>query len=92
MMFQKKIDRAMDWLKEKNKTEKSYNIKGYKRSHGEDNATEYYDARSEWIEKESEALELEKNDVLAIIISAIIVFGPVFLIMIIVGTLVFYSI
>ncbi len=55
MIFQKKIDRAMEWLKNKNK-EKDKNI-------GQD-----------------DELNLEKNDLLAIIISAFIVFLPILLI------------
>ncbi len=58
MMFQKKIDRAMDWLKEKNKTNEI-----------EEKYQEDY-------------IELEKGDRLAIFISAILVFGPIFLILI----------
>lgn len=57
-MFQKKIDRAMDWLKEKNKTNEI-----------EEKYQEDY-------------IELEKGDRLAIFISAILVFGPIFLILI----------
>jgi len=58
MMFQKKIDRAMDWLKEKNTTNEI-----------EEKYQEDY-------------IELEKGDRLAIFISAILVFGPIFLILI----------
>ncbi|NLV76701.1 MAG: hypothetical protein GX023_06920 [Tissierellia bacterium] len=57
-MFQKKIDRAMDWLKEKNTTNEI-----------EEKYQEDY-------------IELEKGDRLAIFISAILVFGPIFLILI----------
>lgn len=53
MMFQKKLDRAMKWLENKNKDE-------------------------DW---EKDSVELEKNDWLAIIISALIVFGPIILIL-----------
>lgn len=55
MIFQKKIDRAMEWLKNRKK-EKDNNI-------GQD-----------------DELNLEKNDLLAIIISAFIVFLPILLI------------
>ena len=55
MIFQKKIDRAMEWLKKRNK-EKDIKI-------GQD-----------------DELNLEKNDLLAIIISAFIVFLPILLI------------
>ncbi|WP_236909170.1 hypothetical protein [Clostridium sp. Cult3] len=39
------------------------------------------DSRGEW-ESHEEPIELEKNDILAIIISAILVFGPIFLVFI----------
>lgn len=53
MIFQKKIDRAMEWLKDRNKDK---NI------------------------DQDEELNLEKNDLLAIIISALIVFLPILLV------------
>lgn len=55
MIFQKKIDRAMEWLKNRNKEKDN--------KFGQDNE-----------------LNLEKNDLLAIIISAFIVFLPILLI------------
>ena len=56
MMFQKKLDRAMDWIKNSN----------------EDN------------EQDRTTLELEKMDIPAIIISALLVFSPIFLILILI--------
>lgn len=53
MMFQNKLDRAMKWIKNKNKDE----------------------------DHEKDSIELEKNDMLAIIISALLVFGPIILIL-----------
>ena len=51
MMLQKKLDRAMNWLKNKS------------------NDQEIID----------ENIELEKNDLLALFISALLVFGPIIL-------------
>lgn len=76
MIFQKKIDRAMNWLKEKNKSENSLEVNNY-------------DPKAEWRAEESNKIELEKNDVLAIILSALIVFGPILLILIIILILAF---
>lgn len=60
-MFQKKVDRAMKWLKEK----RNKNL-------------------DELEPKEYNNIELEKNDFLALIISALMVFGPIILILIII--------
>ncbi|NLY67645.1 MAG: hypothetical protein GX069_08800 [Tissierellia bacterium] len=57
MFYKKKLERAMKWLKEKNRVE------------DRENSLEEY-----------EGIELEKKDIIAIIISAILVFGPLFLI------------
>ena len=59
MMFQKKLDRAMEWIKNQNK----------------DN------------EQDRTTLELEKLDIPAIIISALLVFGPIFFILIVIISL-----
>lgn len=56
MMLQKKLERAMEWLK--NKPENKEEIE--------------------------ESIELEKNDVLALIISALLVFGPIILFLILI--------
>lgn len=53
MIFQKKVDRAMEWLKNKNKKD----------------------------ENQEDELKLEKNDLFAIIISALLVFVPLFIVL-----------
>jgi hypothetical protein len=61
MFFNKKrIDRAMNLSKEKNKLQQFYS----------DN-------------EDDNDIELEKSDILAVVISALLVFGPILLIMII---------
>jgi len=62
MMLQKRIDRAMDWLKKQNKSE--------------------VDDSNEELEKDQEYVELEKNDILALFISSLLVFGPIVLVLI----------
>ncbi len=62
MMLQKRIDRAMDWLKKQNKSE--------------------VDDSNEELEKDEEYVELEKNDILALFISSLLVFGPIVLVLI----------
>ncbi len=59
MFFQSKLDRAMEWLKNKNKKPDSQ------------------ESNSENIED----IKLEKDDILALIISALLVFGPIFIIL-----------
>lgn len=59
MFFQSKLDRAMEWLKNKNKKSDSQ------------------ESNSENIED----IRLEKDDILALIISALLVFGPIFIIL-----------
>lgn len=59
MFFQSKLDRAMEWLKNKNKKPDSQ------------------ESNSENIED----IMLEKDDILALIISALLVFGPIFIIL-----------
>ena len=66
MMFQKKLDRAMKWLKEKNRS-------------SEDKLQEI----------DRDELKLESKDVIAIILSAIMVFGPVILILFIIAILMY---
>ena len=51
MLLQKKLERAMDWLKNKSNSEEDL----------------------------EENIELEKNDIFALIISALLVFGPIIL-------------
>ncbi len=56
MMLQKKLERAMDWLKNRSNKEEGL----------------------------EENIELEKNDLLALFISAILVFGPIILILLLI--------
>ena len=67
----------MDWLKEKN--EKKDMI---------DQDLELYDPRQEWLKEEEENIQLEKNDFLALFLSSFIIFGPIFIILIIIFILV----
>lgn len=73
MMFQRKIDGAMKCLREKTSPKdinKEY-INGEFENH--------YDPKAEWdLEKNA---EIEKEDILPLILSALIVFGPVMLIL-----------
>lgn len=62
MMLQKRIDRAMDWLKQQNKSK--------------------VDDSNEELEKDEEYVEIEKNDILALCISSLLVFGPIVLVLI----------
>lgn len=55
MIFQRKVDATMDWLKEKNDSE---------------------------LDIEEEPIELEKNDMLALFLSAFLVFSPFLLVLI----------
>lgn len=55
MFLQKKVDRAFQWLKEKNKPQNHSN--------------------KEW----EEDIKIEKEDILALILSALLVFGPIFI-------------
>lgn len=70
MIFQRKIDRAMDWLHERNKTSKF----------GSNQESE-----------EEEQIELEKGDLLPIILSAILVFGPILLVFVAILAFIFFS-
>lgn len=62
MMFQKKIDRAMKWLKEKNKKSD-------------------FDESINELSEEDRDYKFDKIDILAVIISAILVFGPIFIVL-----------
>ncbi len=64
-MFQNKVDRAMNWLKEKNKKSD-------------------LDGSIEGLSKEDQDYEFDKTDILALIISALLVFGPIFIIFLII--------
>lgn len=76
MLMQKKIDRAMNWLKEKNQTQQN---------NQENEDMEKVDPRAEWLTENNNQIELEKGDGLAIALSALIVFGPILLIFIIIA-------
>ena len=62
MLFQKKLDRSFEYLKEE----------------GEKHGETLRDAR-----KRDEHMKLEKTDIPAMIISALMVFGPIFLVLVI---------
>ncbi|GAB6108615.1 hypothetical protein [Fusibacter bizertensis] len=84
MLFQGKIDRAQKWLEEKNKKSDVRDIV---------DPDLPIDTRAEWLaEQNDEEFKLEKGDLLAIVLSAILVFGPIFLIMVIIGFIVYFSI
>lgn len=68
MIFQSKVDRAMKWLKEKNQPKREDNINGLE------------DEMSLGQEQE----KIEKRDILAILISALLVFGPIILVLLII--------
>ena len=70
MFFQKKIDKSMEWLKNKNKkdTEISYD--------------EPFDPKAEY--EEENPIDLEKGDILALFLSALLVFSPIIIIIILV--------
>lgn len=79
MFMQDKLDRAMKWLKERNKIDNSV-YENDAEKYLDENLPEDYDPRKEWMEEEEE-IKLEKGDVLALILAAIIVFGPIFLVL-----------
>lgn len=82
MIFQSKIDRAMQWLTDKNKTTDV---------HDQVESDAPFDPRAEWLaEKESEGFTLEKGDLSAVILSAILVFGPVLLVLLAIGFIAYY--
>lgn len=69
MIFEKKVDRAMDWLKEQNpnnQVKEEYNH--------EDEFTQDY---TEYKNESSINDEIEKNDMAALLISALLMFIPV---------------
>jgi len=77
MLFQKKVDRALNLLKERNK-EKSAGTGGRN-----DNKELYETADDE------RRLELEKHDLAAMIIAALLVFAPILIFLFIILILVF---
>jgi hypothetical protein len=77
MLLQRKIDRAMDWLKDKNNKSQPY-IEDSVEDHSD---LENFDPKAEWLRYENENIQLEKNDFFAIVISALLVFSPIFIIL-----------
>ncbi|NLY86013.1 MAG: hypothetical protein GX077_06650 [Tissierellia bacterium] len=77
----------MAWLKEKNKEQSGPYEKGTEEFYDE-NQLDHYDPRAEWLAEENEKMELEKGDILAIIISAFLVFSPIILFLILILILV----
>lgn len=71
MIFQKKVDRAMDWLKEQNKNSQVND----EPNKDEEINDEYIDLKNESTIKE----QLEKNDLSALLIAAFLMFTPVIL-------------
>ncbi len=67
----------MDWLKDKNQKKDII-----------DQDLEFYDPRQEWLKEEEDNIKLEKNDFLALFLSSFIIFGPIFIILIIIFVLV----
>lgn len=76
----------MNWLKEKSKKDSDkLSIDEYNKLNEE---FENHDTRSEWLAEQENNMEIEKGDLLGIIISAFIVFSPIFLILFIIMVLV----
>lgn len=76
MLFGKKTDRAMKWLRDKNiKSRQSPENKN-------DMDNENYDPKAEYDAENS--TKLEKGDIPALIIAALLVFGPLILILILI--------
>lgn len=67
MMFQSKLNRAMEWIKNRNKKS---------------------DVPDEAYDEGPQDYQLEKIDILAIIISALLVFTPVIIVLFIIGYMV----
>ncbi len=83
MIFQSKIDRAMKWLNEKNHPIDSEAPDAFDAS---------IDPKAEWLaEQKEEKVVLEKGDLLAIILSALLVFGPVFLVFATIAAIAYFS-
>ena len=77
MMLQRKIDRAMEWLKNKNNKEQMHTEDIV----GDNSDLENFNPKAEWEAYENENMSYEKNDVLAIIISAVLIFAPIFIVL-----------
>lgn len=77
MMLQKKVDRAMEWLKNKNNKEQMHTEDIV----GDNSDLENFNPKAEWEAYENENMSYEKNDVLAITISAVLIFAPIFIVL-----------
>lgn len=85
MLFQKKVDRAMKWLEEKNQNNtSSFHTENY----NNESNLEHFDPKVQWL-YDNDKVEFDGIDYLAIIISALLVFGPIILILIIIVILIF---
>ena len=84
MLLQRKVDRAMDWLKEKNKVNKTTDTIDTGKDYCENEELDYYDPKAEWLAEDNSNIQLEKGDIFAIIVSALVVFGPILLILMII--------
>lgn len=85
MISQKKLDRAMDWLKEKNKEQKgTVQLDSQKI----DDEILNEDNENAQLLEEDEEIQLEKGDLFAIIISAFLVFSPIIIVLILILVLV----
>lgn len=73
MIFEKKVNRAMDWLKEQN-TDERVNEE-YKEEYIQDEAL--FDEGLDYKTESSIKEEIEKNDILALLIAAFLMFTPV---------------
>lgn len=82
MIFQNKVDRAMKWLTDKNQANEV---------HGQEESDVPFDARAEWLaEQEAEGMKFEKGDLTAIFLSALLVFGPVLLVLLSIGFIAYF--
>ena len=73
MFFQKKIDKSMESIKNKNKNKQTDEI----------DFDEPYDPKAEW-EEEQTPIDLDKKDILALMVSGLLVFSPIFIILILI--------
>lgn len=73
MFFQKKVDKSMESIKNKNKYKKTDEI----------DFDEPYDPKKEWDEEQA-PIDLNKKDLIALMISGLLVFSPIFIILILI--------
>lgn len=79
MLFQKKIDRAMNWLKEQNREQDQ-------KSEQEGDTSP--DVEGDFLPGEEKKPVLEKHDLLAMFLAALLVFAPILIIIAIIVILV----